>query len=149
MWQALQLESAETVLKLDSARVHWPVFKGIGLIGAHPVGSECDYEVRMLAPSSGMREDPITGSLNAALAHWLQVEGRLNSAVTVAQGTCIGRLGRVSIIPVDQHEAKIGGQSHILVDGTVFCRDRHVRRGFLFCDRKVASANQSVNISAV
>ena len=119
VWQALQLESAETVLKLDSARLRWPDFKGIGLIGAHPVGSECDYEVRMLAPSSGMREDPITGSLNAALAHWLQVEGRLNSAVTVAQGTCIGRHGRVSIVPVDRHEVKIGGQSHILVDGTV------------------------------
>ena len=39
-------------------------------------GSECDYEVRMLA-SNGM-EDPITGSLNAALAFWLRDQGRLD-----------------------------------------------------------------------
>ncbi len=119
VWQVLQLDSAETVLKLDSSRVRWPTFQGIGLLGAHPTGAECDYEVRMLAPSSGMSEDPITGSLNSALAHWLQADGRLQYGVTVAQGTCIKRHGRVSMIPVDQHNVKIGGQTHILVDGRV------------------------------
>jgi PhzF family phenazine biosynthesis protein len=69
VWQVLQLDSAEAVLAVDSARVRWPAFKAIGLIGAHAAGAECDYEVRMLAPSSGMSEDPITGSLNAAIAH--------------------------------------------------------------------------------
>ena len=34
----------------------------------HPPGHDIDFEVRMLAPSSGMLEDPITGSLNAVLA---------------------------------------------------------------------------------
>ncbi len=69
VWQVMQLDSADAVLKLDSSRVRWPTFKAIGMIGAHTAGSECDYEVRMLAPSSGMSEDPITGSLNSALAH--------------------------------------------------------------------------------
>jgi PhzF family phenazine biosynthesis protein len=119
VWQVLQLSSAETVLKLESSRVRWPTFKAIGIIGAHPTGSECNYEVRMLAPSSGMSEDPITGSLNSALAHWLQADGRLKDRVTVAQGTCIGRHGRVSINPVDSHNVKIGGQTHILIEGTV------------------------------
>lgn len=119
VWQVMQLESADVVLKLDSSRVRWPTFKAIGMIGAHPAGSECDYEVRMLAPSSGMSEDPITGSLNSALAHWLQGQGRLTGEVTVAQGTCINRHGRVSIKPVDSHSVKIGGQTHILIEGTV------------------------------
>lgn len=119
VWQVLQLDSAKTVLKLDSSRVRWPTFQGIGLLAAHPEGSECDYEVRMLAPASGMSEDPITGSLNSALAHWLQADGRLQHGVTVAQGTCIQRHGRVSMIPVDQYNVKIGGQTHILVDGRV------------------------------
>jgi PhzF family phenazine biosynthesis protein len=119
LWQVMQLDSAEAVLALDSAKVRWPTFKSIGMIGAHPPGSECDYEVRMLAPSSGMSEDPITGSLNSALAHWLQAQGRLEHRVTVAQGTSIGRHGRVVITPVDSHSVKIGGQTHILIEGTV------------------------------
>jgi len=124
LWQVFQLASAEAVLALDSSRVRWPTFKSIGLIGAHPPGSECEYEVRMLAPSSGMSEDPITGSLNSALAHWLQAEGRLAGAVTVAQGTCINRQGRVFIRPGSQPgQIKIGGQTHILIEGTVSIQD--------------------------
>jgi PhzF family phenazine biosynthesis protein len=119
VWQAFQLDSAQTVLALDSSRVRWPQFKALGFIGAHPAGRECDYEVRMLAPSSGMSEDPITGSLNSALAHWLQTEGRLEQAVTVAQGTSIRRHGRVSIRPVDPTTVKIGGQTHILIEGSL------------------------------
>lgn len=99
VWQVLQLNSAEAVLAVDSSRVRWPTFKSIGLIGAHPPGSECAYEVRMLAPSSGMSEDPITGSLNAAMPHWMSAEGRLTGATKIAQGTTIGRHGRVSIRP--------------------------------------------------
>jgi PhzF family phenazine biosynthesis protein len=119
LWQVMQLDSAAAVLALDSSRVRWPMFKAIGMIGAHPAGAECDYEVRMLAPSSGMSEDPITGSLNSALAHWLQAQGRLEQPITVAQGTCIDRHGRVVITPVDPHQVKIGGQTHILIEGTV------------------------------
>ncbi|MGD2171040.1 MAG: PhzF family phenazine biosynthesis protein [Gammaproteobacteria bacterium] len=119
VWQALQLDSAESVLALDSSRVRWPAFNAIGVIGAHPPGSECDYEVRMLAPSSGMSEDPITGSLNSALAHWLQAEGQLASPLTVAQGTRIGRHGRVEITPQNDGSVTIGGQTHILIEGTV------------------------------
>ena len=120
VWQVLHLASAEDVLALDSSRVRWPSFKSIGLIGAHSPGGECDYEVRMLAPSSGMSEDPITGSLNAALAHWMQTEGRLVNPITIAQGTNIGRCGRVSIRPDGSKDRiLIGGDTHILIEGTV------------------------------
>jgi PhzF family phenazine biosynthesis protein len=119
LWQVMQLGSAEAVLALDSSRVRWPTFKAIGMIGAHPPGGECDYEVRMLAPSSGMSEDPITGSLNSALAHWLQAQGKLERPITVAQGTRINRHGRVAITSVDPATVKIGGQTHILIEGTV------------------------------
>jgi PhzF family phenazine biosynthesis protein len=119
-WQVLELVSAEAVLALESSRVRWPTFKGIGLIGAHPRGAECDYEVRMLAPSSGMSEDPITGSLNSAIAQWMQAEGRLQGPITIAQGTAIGRRGRVSIRPgKDKGAILVGGQTHILIRGTV------------------------------
>jgi PhzF family phenazine biosynthesis protein len=116
--QVLELKSAADVLAVDSSKVRWPAFKSIGLIGAHPKGAECDYEVRMLAPSSGMSEDPITGSLNAAIACWMQGEGRLPSEIVVAQGTVIGRLGRVYIRPLDG-KVLIGGETQIMIEGTL------------------------------
>jgi PhzF family phenazine biosynthesis protein len=119
VWQAFRLDSAESVLALDSSRVRWPAFRSIGVIGAHPPGAECAYEVRMLAPSSGMSEDPITGSLNSALAHWLQADEQLNAPLTIAQGTSIGRHGRVAITPRDDGGVGIGGETHILIEGTV------------------------------
>ncbi|MGF1528692.1 MAG: PhzF family phenazine biosynthesis protein [Candidatus Competibacterales bacterium] len=118
--QVLQLDSATRVLAVDGSRVRWPAFKPIGLLGAHPPGGECHYEVRMLAPSSGMSEDPITGSLIAALAHWLQREGKLHGPLAVAQGTALGRRGRVSVRPTAQGGAIfVGGRVHVLIEGTL------------------------------
>jgi PhzF family phenazine biosynthesis protein len=119
VWQALHLASAADVLSVDSSRVRWPTFEAIGLIGAHSASSEPDYEVRMLAPSSGMSEDPITGSLNAALAFWLRDEGLLPGPLTISQGTVIGRTGRVFIRPAGQGQILIGGDTKILIEGTV------------------------------
>ena len=118
VWQVIHLDTAEAVLAVDASRVRWPDFKPIGLVGAHPRGAECDYEVRMLAPSSGMREDPITGSLNSALACWMRAEGRLDGPLKIAQGTAIGRHGRVSIRPVGD-DIWIGGQTHVLIQGSM------------------------------
>ena len=119
VWQVFRLDSAESVLAVDATKLRWPDFRGIGFIGAHPPGSECAYEVRLLAPSSGMPEDPITGSLNSALAHWLQGEGLLKEPLWNAQGTSIGRHGRVLVCPVDDGSVKIGGQTHVLIEGTL------------------------------
>lgn len=118
VWQVLELNSASDVLAVEASKVRWPMFKSIGLIGPHPEGSECDYEVRMLAPSSGMSEDPITGSLNAALAHWLASQGRLNKPLAMAQGTQIGRVGRVHI-RTEGDKILVGGHTNLLIEGTV------------------------------
>jgi len=119
-WHAFELRSAADVLAVDSALVKWPNEKGIGLIGPHPTGSECEYEVRMLAPSSGMSEDPITGSLNAALAHWFAQAGKLRQSMVVAQGTRINRQGRVFVSrdPADDSTDLIGGRTQIIIEGS-------------------------------
>jgi len=120
VWQVLELASAADVLAADSSKIRYPEFVGIGLIGAHPPGSECQYEVRMLAPSSGMSEDPITGSLNAAIAQWMYGSGHWHDPVTVAQGTCLGRQGRVFIRRDDSTGIVwIGGHTCILIEGTL------------------------------
>ena len=118
-WQFFELKSSADVLAADSSRVRWPAFKAIGLFAAQGSGSECDYEVRMLAPSSGMSEDPITGSLNAAIAKWMLASGRLRKPYLVAQGTSIGRSGRVTVKATDDGVAWIGGQVHIVIEGQV------------------------------
>lgn len=119
VWQLFELRSAADVLAVDSSRVKWPDFRPIGLFGPHDKGQACDYEVRMLAPSSGMSEDPITGSLNAAIAKWMQATGRLNNSYRVAQGTRIGRMGRVSVWADAKGVAWVGGEVHILIEGRV------------------------------
>ncbi len=120
VWQVLELATAADVLAADSSKVRYPEFLGIGLIGAHPAGSECQFEVRMLAPSSGMSEDPITGSLNAALAHWKYANGDWRGPVSVAQGTKIGRHGRISIRQdATTGTVWIGGQTCILIEGNL------------------------------
>lgn len=118
--QVLELESAADVLAADSSKIRYPEFVGVGLIGAHPPGSECQFEVRNLSPSSGMSEDPITGSMNAAIAQWMYGAGHWHSSVTVAQGTCIGRKGRVFIRRDDiTGIVWVGGQTCILIEGTL------------------------------
>lgn len=120
-WFLFELTSAAEVLAVDSSKTQWPAHVGTTLIGAHPAGAECDYEVRNIAPSSGMSEDPITGSLNSAIAKWLAHEGRLGDHTLVAQGTNIGRRGRVTMKrdPMDADKIWIGGSVNIVIEGTV------------------------------
>ncbi|NNE54295.1 MAG: PhzF family phenazine biosynthesis protein [Sulfitobacter sp.] len=119
VWQLFELRSAWEVLQVDSGKVKWPEFRAIGLIGKSDDGAASDYEVRMIAPSSGMSEDPITGSLNAAIAKWLQKEGRLPQELIVSQGTNIDRDGKITIRSRQDGSIWIGGDVHIVVEGTV------------------------------
>lgn len=121
VWQVFELATANDVLNVNAGSVGWPSEKAIGLIGPHRDEHECDFEVRMLAPSSGMSEDPITGSLNSALAHWFSSRGTLPNSMVVAQGTKIGRTGRVYISrdSDDASRVYVGGHTSIIVEGTV------------------------------
>lgn len=119
IWQLFELRSASDVLEVDSSRVKWPEFKAIGLLGKSDIDADADYEVRMLAPSSGMSEDPITGSLNAAIAKWLSSKNRLSQEIIVSQGTRIQRQGKVTIRPDKNGTIWIGGDVHIIVKGSV------------------------------
>jgi len=90
VWNVLELSSAADVLSIDVANLNF---------GAHTDGCATvespDYEVRLFAPEAGIVEDPITGSLNAALAHWLDTQGRLGDTMVVSQGAALDRQGRV------------------------------------------------------
>ena len=118
VWEFLELRDAAAVLRADATGASFPQERAIGLLGAHEPGGEADVEVRMVDIWHGVKEDPITGSLNAAIARWLKSEGRLTAPYVAAQGTRIGRHGRVHVRPRGE-DVLIGGDVRILIEGTL------------------------------
>ena len=87
---------------------------------AAPAEAEPDLEVRFFFDrGDGIGEDPITGSFNASLSQWLIAEGHVPSTYVAAQGTCIGREGRVHIAQDATGQVWVGGDVSTCVDGTV------------------------------
>jgi PhzF family phenazine biosynthesis protein len=117
-WVALLLADAETVLALHPEGREAGRFDAIGVIGPYRPDSEVDFEVRAFAPLEGQREDPVTGSLNAALGQWLIGSGRAQSSYIASQGTSLGRRGRVYVSKVGD-EVWTGGNTVTGVSGTV------------------------------
>ncbi len=76
-------------------------------------------EVRAFAAPVGVNEDPVTGSLNAALAQWLIADGHAPARYVASQGACLGRDGRVSIERDAQGQVWVGGESVTCIDGSV------------------------------
>ncbi|TDX76689.1 PhzF family phenazine biosynthesis protein [Rathayibacter sp. PhB151] len=116
-WLALRLESAERVLAIrpESARLGG---LAVGVVGPHPAGAECAFEVRAFIPDAGVAEDPVTGSLNAGIAQWLIGAGLAPERYVAAQGTAMGRAGRVLAERVGD-DVWIGGGTATLIEGTV------------------------------
>jgi PhzF family phenazine biosynthesis protein len=121
-WIGLHLRSAAHVL---AARPDYQKLIGLefGLIGAYPSGSECDYEVRGLAYSDGPVEDPVTGSLNAGFAQWLIGAGIAPERYIAAQGTLLGRAGRVALSRDAAGTVWVGGATRTVIDGSVSLED--------------------------
>jgi len=76
--------------------------------------------VRAFCPTSGIAEDPVTGSANAAIGSWLQQKDLLRARRYVAsQGREIGRDGRVYVEVDNLRNVWIGGQTQTVVDGAL------------------------------
>jgi predicted PhzF superfamily epimerase YddE/YHI9 len=81
--------------------------------------SDTQFEVRAFFPgNNGLCEDPVTGSLNAAIAQWLIGAGLAPSHYVAAQGTALARAGRVHV-ESEGDVIWIGGASVTCIDGTV------------------------------
>jgi PhzF family phenazine biosynthesis protein len=117
-WRGVLLRSAEQVLACqpDSAVLSgWEV----GVVGPQAAGSDTQFEVRaFFTGNHGIAEDPVTGSLNAALAQWLIGDGLAPPRYVAAQGTAMGRAGRV-FVQQDGPDIWIGGHSVTVIDGSV------------------------------
>jgi PhzF family phenazine biosynthesis protein len=118
-WRGVMLRSAAQVLDLQPDAA---VLAGleIGVVGAHGEGDDCAFEVRAFFPgNNGLVEDPVTGSLNAALAQWLIGAGRAPERYVAAQGTALQRAGRVHVERDGAGQIWVGGASVTCVDGQV------------------------------
>jgi PhzF family phenazine biosynthesis protein len=121
-WVGILLEDSESVLALepDIGRYRGSEQLDIGVVAPHSDGSDVDFEVRaFFANDKGQPvEDPVTGSLNASLAQWLIGSGRAPDSYVAAQGTSIGRAGRVHITR-DGSGVWVGGSTTTHVSGEI------------------------------
>ncbi|MCW8199379.1 PhzF family phenazine biosynthesis protein [Verminephrobacter aporrectodeae subsp. tuberculatae] len=119
-WRGLMLRSAQQVLALrpDSALL---AGLDLGVVGAMD-GSDSRgiaFEVRaFFTGNNGLIEDPVTGSLNAALAQWLIGAGLAPAQYVASQGSCLGRAGRVHVRR-DGADIWVGGSTVTCVTGEV------------------------------
>jgi PhzF family phenazine biosynthesis protein len=118
-WRGLLLRDAACVLALQPELAQLRGLE-VGVVGTHPAGSACAFEVRAFFTGAGgvVAEDPVTGSLNAALAQWLVAEGHAPHHYVAAQGTAVGRAGRVHVDKVGD-DIWIGGSSVTCIQGQV------------------------------
>ena len=115
-WVAVLLEDASAVLAVRPGSANLD----LGIVGAYPPGGPAAFEVRAFFPKDGVLvEDPVTGSLNAAIAPWLLRTGRTTAPYVVSQGTLLGRAGRVVVERDDDATIWVGGASVTCVSGEV------------------------------
>lgn len=129
-WRGVLLRSAAQVLALQpdgavlaglDVGVVGPRGK-VGVVGATDAATGDEaiaFEVRAFLPGhSGLMEDPVTGSLNAALAQWLIGAGLAPARYIASQGTVLGRAGRVHV-QQDGADIWVGGHTVTCISGTV------------------------------
>jgi len=117
-WVAVLLNSADEVLALNPRR-SYPSRIDVGVVGLHPSGNSVALELRAFFTDHNgtVVEDPVTGSLNASAAEWLIATGRISAPYTAAQGTQIGRTGRIYISQDDAGVVWVGGKATTMFMG--------------------------------
>jgi PhzF family phenazine biosynthesis protein len=129
-WLGVLLRDADAVLALEPDLTSRAGQQSIGVVGLYSGGPEnggfekksadAALEVRAFFNDGGgpLREDPVTGSLNASVAQWLTGSGRVTAPYVVRQGAKLGRDGRVHVTEADGG-LWIGGSAVVTVIGAL------------------------------
>ena len=117
-WVAVMLRTADEVLALQPLRHHHRKLD-IGVVGPHAPGHETAFELRAFFSDAqgGLIEDPVTGSLNASVGQWLFASGRAAGSYLAAQGTRLGRKGRIHVSQDETGQVWVGGRTVTLFSG--------------------------------
>ncbi|GLY51460.1 PhzF family phenazine biosynthesis protein [Lentzea sp. NBRC 102530] len=118
-WVAVLLHSAEAVLAVRPDYTRFGEFTDIGVVGPHRDGGDAAFEVRAFVNEGGVfGEDPVTGSLNASIAQWLIPAEIAQQQYVAAQGTVLGRQGRIHLA-LTGGQVWVGGDTVVGITGTV------------------------------
>ena len=117
-WRGVMLGSAEQLLALKPDP---EILKGLDIGVVAPLSKgDAQFEVRAFFPgNNGLAEDPVTGSLNAAIGHWLIEAGLAPNSYVASQGACLARAGRVYVHRDAQNQVWVGGDSVTCIQGSV------------------------------
>ena len=117
-WLGLLLKSRADVLAIqpDYARLAGAEIGVVAPWSRLEDGDAADFEVRAFMSEGS--EDPVTGSLNAGIAMWLIGSGIAPPSYVAAQGTRLGRAGRVQVRQ-EGETIWIGGQVVTCITGQV------------------------------
>ena len=117
-WRGVMLGSAEQVLALKPDP---EILKGLDIGVVAPLSKgDAQFEVRAFFPgNNGLAEDPVTGSLNAAIGQWLIEAGLAPNSYVASQGACLARAGRVYVNRDAQNQVWVGGESVTCIEGSV------------------------------
>ena len=125
-WRGVMLASAEQVLALQP---NAQILAGMEVGVVAPLETQAQhsnhdpaeaFEVRAFFPgNAGLTEDPVTGSLNAALGQWLIGAGLAPEHYVARQGTAMGRAGRVHVQQDAHGQVWVGGESVVCIQGHV------------------------------
>jgi PhzF family phenazine biosynthesis protein len=110
--------AALAALKPDmTALAEWSAATGVTGTTIFAAAKDSAIHVRSFAPAHGVPEDPVCGSGNLSVAHY--VGKRFGASYVSRQGMQLGRDGRVYVRFTDGVE--IGGHAVTGVDGTISC----------------------------
>ncbi|WP_394277019.1 PhzF family phenazine biosynthesis protein [Luteococcus sp.] len=111
LWQLLQLRGADAVRAVRRGPL--PEGAHVGLVGLERQPAGHLVEIRGL---TDLIEDPVTGSLNGAMAQWLRARQVVPERYVASQGGQVRRAGRVSIVDDGTH-IWVGGRADVRVRG--------------------------------
>ncbi len=119
-WIGVLMRSADEVLAVN-APGSYAAHIDVGLIGPYPAGTPAQFEVRALFSDQhgAIREDPVTGSLNASMAQWMLKSNRASAPFVNHQGQRVGRQGRIRIDQDEDGTVWVAGSANVLVRGTL------------------------------
>ncbi|WP_462417986.1 PhzF family phenazine biosynthesis protein [Kytococcus sp. Marseille-QA3725] len=111
-WALVELEGADAVRAVRGSLVGTGLRAGLVGLEQDPAAGVA-YEVRALTQ---VHEDAVTGSLNASVAQWMRERGRVPERYVAAQGSRVGRAGRIEVHD-DGQDVWIGGRCVTRVTG--------------------------------
>ncbi|MGV0362356.1 PhzF family phenazine biosynthesis protein [Corynebacterium minutissimum] len=114
-WRLVQLGSADAVRALNPTPTPGVKVGVVGLDSSTDNAEGPAYEVRAI---TAQFEDPVTGSFNGGAAQFLRAKDAVPAQYTAAQGSKVGRDGRV-FIEDDGTSIWVGGEAHVRVRGTL------------------------------